>query len=433
MKIVHIVPGSGGTFYCQNCLRDTALVRALRNEGHDVLLTPLYLPLFADDAALAEEVPVFFGGINVYLQQRFPIFRKTPAWLDRLFDASWMLRLAAKQESSTSAEDLGPMTLSMLEGDAGNQSKEVARLVQWLKEQEKPDAVHLSNALLLGLAPQLKAGLNCPVVCTLQDEDTWIDAMPADEGAACWQAMAKAGESVDAFVSVSQWYADKVREKMEIPPEKLKVIHLGVDNDASQSRDLPFDPPVIGYLSRLAPAQGLDLLVDAFIALKKRPEFAKLRLRATGGITAAHRKFIESLKKKLRKENCLGDVEFLEDFGKEERRKFLQSLTLLSVPAPAGEAFGAFILEALANGVPVVQPDAGAFPEVVQETGGGIIYDPREADAYEAALASLLSDPEKAGALGDTGRQAVENRFNIDTMARNLALLYQECLDKAAD
>ncbi|NLN94301.1 MAG: glycosyltransferase [Candidatus Hydrogenedens sp.] len=433
MKIVHIVPGSGGTFYCQNCLRDTAIVRALREEGHDVLLTPMYLPLFADDATLAEEVPVFFGGINVYLQQRFPIFRKTPAWLDRLFDASWLLRMAAKQESSTSARDLGPMTLSMLQGDAGNQSKEVARLIHWLKEQEKPDAVHLSNALLLGLAPQLKAGLDCPVFCTLQDEDTWVDVMPADEGEACWQAMARAGESVDAFVAVSQWYADKVREKMAIPPEKLKMIYLGVDNDTSQAAELPFDPPVIGYLSRLAPGQGLDLLIDAFIALKKKPEFATLRLRATGGITSAYRKFIEDMKKKLRRENMLDDVDFLEDFGKEERRKFLRSLTLLSVPAPEGEAFGAFILEALANGVPVVQPAAGAFPEVVQETGGGIIYDPQQPGAYEEALASLLSDPEKAIALGETGRNAVESRFNIQTMARSLASLYEECLDRAAD
>jgi glycosyltransferase involved in cell wall biosynthesis len=305
--------------------------------------------------------------------------------------------------------------------------------VEWLKEQEKPDAVHLSNALLLGLAPQLKAGLNCSVICTLQDEDTWIDAMPAHEGEACWQAMAQAGESVDAFVSVSQWYADKIKDKMHIPDEKLKVIHLGVDNDASQPGTLPFDPPVIGYLSRLAPAQGLDRLVDAFIALKQRPEFFNLRLKATGGITAAYRSYIKKLQKKLKRNNMLDHVEFLEDFGKEERRRFLRSITLMSVPAPDGEAFGAFMLEALANGVPVVQPEAGACPEVVQESGGGITYNQETPGAYEEALASLLSDPGKATALGEAGRQSVLNRFNIKVMARQLAALYQECQDNSID
>ncbi|HPX86761.1 MAG TPA: glycosyltransferase family 4 protein [Candidatus Hydrogenedentes bacterium] len=430
MKIVHIVPGSGGTFYCQNCLRDTALVRALRAQGHDVMLTPLYLPLFADDAALAEEVPVFFGGINVYLQQRFPFFRKTPAWLDRLFDASWLLRLAARQESSTSARDLGAMTLSMLQGKTGNQAKEVARLVDWLKDQEKPDVVHLSNALLLGLAPQLREELDCPVLCTLQDEDTWMEAMRPDEAEACWNAMREAGESVDLFIAVSQWYADKIQKAMRIPAARLKVVHLGVENEIFQPDALPFDPPVIGYLSRLAPGQGLDRLIDAFIALKKQSEFHRLRLRATGGITAAHKPFIQAMRQKLEAAGCLDDVEFLEDFGKAEREAFLRSISLLSVPAPGGEAFGAFILEAHANGVPVVQPAEGAFPEVVALTGGGILYDPAQPGAYEEALAELLSRPDYAASLGETGRRAVEKRFNIRVMADQLAAHYQECTEK---
>ena len=157
MKIVHIVPGSGGTFYCENCMRDNALVKALRRMGHDVVMVPLYLPMFADDPELSEDVPVFFGGINVYLQQKLALFRKTPRWLDRLADARWILELAARKAGTTRAAGLGDMTLSMLRGADGNQAKELDRLIKWLAENERPDIVHLSNALLIGLARRIRA------------------------------------------------------------------------------------------------------------------------------------------------------------------------------------------------------------------------------------------------------------------------------------
>jgi len=78
MKIVHIVPGSGGTFYCQNCLRDNALVKALRAQGHDVVMVPLYLPMFADEPGISGEAPVFYGAISLYLRQRLPFCESLP-------------------------------------------------------------------------------------------------------------------------------------------------------------------------------------------------------------------------------------------------------------------------------------------------------------------------------------------------------------------
>ena len=183
MKVVHIVPGSGGTFYCQNCMRDGALVQELRKQGIDVVMVPMYLPMFTDGDSIEDDTPVFFGGINVWLQQQVPFFRKTPRWLDQWLDSKWMLKRAAKMEGTTSAAELGPMTLSMLNGTYGNQRKEVVRLMKWLTDHEKPDAIHLSNALLIGLAAPIKAALNVPVFCSLQDEDWWLDEInpPCDK------------------------------------------------------------------------------------------------------------------------------------------------------------------------------------------------------------------------------------------------------------
>ena len=424
MRIVHIVPGSGGTFYCENCLRDAALVQALRALGHDVVMVPLYLPMFVDAAGIEGDVPVFFGGINVFLQQQFSLFRKTPRWLDRLFDTPWMLKRAAAREGSTHAADLGPMTLSMLQGRDGRQQKELARLVAWLRDHERPDLVHISNALLLGLAGAFKDALGVPVLCSLQDEDTWLDAMGEPYASLCWQAMADAARHVDAFVSVSEWYAGQMCTRMELAREQISVIPLGITIEGNEPAAEEHRPPVLGYLSRLSECQGLDRLAGAFIRLKETPELRGLRFRATGGITPADEQLIKGLWKKFRRSGVDGDVEFVPGFQKEARHEFLKSLSVLSVPVPKGEAFGTFILEALAHGVPVVQPAVGAFPEVIEATGGGLTYDPHEEGALEKALSQLLLDPARARALGEKGQAIVREHFTIGGMAAKLLDLY---------
>jgi glycosyltransferase involved in cell wall biosynthesis len=425
MKVVQIIPGTGGTFYCQNCLRDSALMRGLQHRGVDVLMVPLYLPLIVDAEELADDVPVFFGGINVYLQQQFGLFRHTPRWVDRFFDSPWMLRQAAAREGTTSAADLGPMTLSMLQGRDGKQRKEVDRLTAWLTEHKRPDIVHISNSLLLGVASEIKRALNVPIVCSLQDEDTWLDAMTDPWAARCWEAMSERGRDVDMFLAVSKWYADKMKQRMNVPDERMTVVPVGIELDDGKPAPEPVGPPTIGYLSRMSRCLGLGVLADAFIELKRDPRFKDLRLRAIGGHTAEDESFLAELRERLQREGVDGDVEFLVDFEKSKRRDFLQSLFVLSVPAPEGEAFGVFILEALAAGVPVVQPDVGAFPEVVEATGGGVVYDAQEENGLAKALASLLEDPAHARELGARGRANVLESYSIDKMTERTLAIYE--------
>ncbi len=425
MRIAFIVPGTGGTFYCQNCVRDTALVRALSARGHDVVMLPLYLPLLSDAGDLAAGAPVFFGGINAYLQQRFEVFRRTPRWFDRLLDATWMLRRAARREGTVSAAKLGPMTLSMLEGPQGNQSKELDRLVAWARGQQRPDVIHISNALLLGLVGELKRALDVPIVCSLQDEDTWLDAMETPYNSRCWEAMAERASDVDAFVAVSRWYADQMTERMSVPRDRMAVVPLAVDLGVVEPGPLPFDPPVIGYLSRMSESQGLGLLVDALIELKQDPRLRDLRFKATGGMVGPDKAFVAGLKRKLKRHGMQGAAEFLPDFGQPERREFLKSVSVLSVPAVRGEAFGGFILEALAFGVPVVQPSAGAFPELVKDTGGGLLYELEEENGLKKALMTLLLDPAYSKELGQQGRETVVARYGIDRMVSDMLAVYR--------
>jgi len=425
MRVCYLVPGSGGTFYCQNCLRDYALVRALRRQHHDAILLPLYLPAFGDDVDVNTNTPVFFGGINVYLQQHLSFFRKTPRWLDRLFDSRWLLKAASTREGSTNAADLGPMTLSMLEGRNGNQRKELDRLIKWLKGQDRPDVVHISNALLLGLVPGIKHALGIPIVCSLQDEEPWVDGMPDAYARLCWEAIARNAAHVDQFVATSAWYAGRMSKRLNIPQDRIAVVPLGIDTNDFSPADTPPTVPTLGFLSRLSESLGFELLVDAFIALKQDPALKDLRLRATGGCTAADRPFVNSLRHKLHKHGIANAFDFVPDFQRTDRREFLRTLSVLCTPVPNGEAFGIQLIEAMASGVPVVQPRAGAYPEIIDATGGGILYDPAEDGALVEALRSLLRDPERARALGQRGRTAVLERFDIAREVRDMLSVYE--------
>lgn len=425
MNIVYLAPGTGGTFYCQNCMRDVALAKALKRQGHQLTMVPVYLPILIDAGELTKDAPVFFGGINVYLQQLSKLFRKTPRWLDQFFDVPWMLRIAARREGSTEAAGLGPLTLSMLEGSHGNQKKEFYRLLDWLVEHEKPDVIHISNSLLIGLAKELKERVGVPVVCSLQDEENWLDdiAPPYDEQ--CWQAMSQRANEVDAFISVSEWYGGEMTRRMKLNGRPMHVVPLGVEVDSRDPVELSFDPPVIGYLSKMCESLGLGLLVDAFIELKRNPALSHLKLRATGGQHGPDMAFVQSLRRKLDAAGVLDDVEFIEGFDIQTRREFLRSLTVLSVPAARGEAFGLYIIEALMEGVPVVQPRAGGYPEVVEATNGGVLYDPQDPRGLVKALENVLLDPEPTRRLARTGRDSVLTKFDVDTMARGIAAVYE--------
>jgi len=425
VKVIYLAPGTGGTFYCQNCVRDTTLVRALRLHGHDVTLVPVYLPILLDAADVTGDVPVFFGGINVYLQQKLRLFRRTPRWLDKLFDAGPLLRMAAAHEGATEAAHLGSMTLSVLKGEEGNQKKELDRLLDWLEQHERPDLIHISNALLLGLARGLKQRLGIPIVCSLQDEENWINEMRPPHDQLCWEAMSVRAADVDLFVAVSDWYGREMCHRMRLDASRMRVVPPGIELDEREPAPLSFDPPVIGFLSKMGESLGLGTLVDAFIALKLQPGLAALKLRATGGQHGPDAAFIRGLHKKLKAKGMDSDVEFIAGFDLKTRRAFLRSLTVLSVPAKMGEAFGLHIIEALTEGVPVVQPRAGAYPEVIERTGGGVLYDPDAPDGLADALASLLLDPARARGLGRQGREAVIRDYTVTRMAREMADLYE--------
>lgn len=427
MNIVHIIPGSGGSFYCGNCLRDSKYVEALRTLGHNVIKVPMYLPLFADEHDL-KDIPVFYGAISIYLKQLYPIFRKAPRWFDKILNSGPVLKLAAGMAGSTRAKGLEEMTISMLLGEEGKQREDLEHMADWIAENCNPEIIHLSNALLLGLAHKLKERTNVPVICSLQDEDVWVDVMTPASRDEVWKLMHEKSQYVDLFVSVSNYYASVAMGKMKIPAEKMETLHLGVDplsflgiHKLSKERN-------IGYLSRLNYDNGLDILVDAFIILKKQKGFEDVKLVLTGGSTGDDTQFINNLKKKLKKENRIQDIDFCEDFVCEDRTNFFKKISVLSVPVRLGEAFGMYLLESMAAGVPVVQPALGAFPEIIELSGGGVIYEPNTPEKLAQALEGILNDRELLIEKSTNAYQGIVKHFDIKVQAEKLVKLYEKTI-----
>jgi len=426
MRIIHIIPGSGGTFYCQNCMRDNELIKTLKDLNNDVWMVPLYLPLSVETTGVIGDTPVFYGAINIYLKEKLPFYRYAPVWLEKIFDSELFLKLAAKKSGSTRATGLEEMTLSMLDGEEGRQATELDHLIHFLKTDIKPDVVHLSNALLLGLARRLKNDLNIPVVCSLQDENEWIDPMRAEYREIVWTKMSERAKDVDAFIAASKYYATRSQDMMNIPGEKINVVYGGIDLNNYEQAPHSFKPPVIGYLCRMSEYFGLGIIVEAFIQLKQSNKYPDLKLSLMGGYTGDDKPFVKMMIKNLKKAGVIEDVKVYDSFDIEHRLEFLQSLSILSVPVPGGEAFGAYQVEALASGVPIVEPNVGGYPEFVEATGGGILYEPNDPENLAKALASLLDDPDKIRELGKKGREVVMEKYSMQNMANNILDVYKK-------
>ncbi len=437
MKIVQITPGAGG-MYCGGCFHDNALVAALRKLGHDTLMVPLYLPLTLDEPDQSAGTPVFFGGLSVYLEHHSALFRHAPPWVRQLLTMRPLLKWAAGKAAKTRPQDVGDLPLSMLRGEQGHQARELDELIGWLKTQHPPDIVCLSNALLAGLARRLKADLRVPVVCWLQGEDSFLDELPVSHRDTTWRVLAERVVEIDRFIAPSHYYANHMAERLELPGWQICVVPNGINLDGfeitrnSKLEIGPLAPPVLGYFARMCPAKGLDALVTAYLQLKKLPGLEKTRLHIGGGCGPNDEPFVAKQRQRLAAAGVAGDVQFFPNVDRAGKVEFFHSLSVFSVPALYGEAFGLYVIEALAAGVPVVQPRHASFPELIEATGGGVLCEPGDPTALAGALALLLANPARARELGQRGQQAVREKFTAERMAKNVVKVCEEVTARKA-
>ena len=415
MRVVYITAGAGGR-YCGACFRDNTLASDLLARGHDVELVPLYTPTVTDEPNVSLGT-TFFGGVNVYLQQRFSLFRSTPWFLDRILDSSWLLNSAGRWGTRTDPGELGETAVSVLRGESGFQRKELEKLLSWLRSRPRPDLVHLGNSLLSGLAPAVRQALSSPVCCTLQGEDLFLEALKEPYRSQARERIRANAEFIDQFHAVSRYHARAMRDYLELPGSKVGVIPSGIHVDDFQPRDsAPSRPFTVGYLARIAPEKGLHLLCEAYRGVARESGPGRTRLLVAGDPATDHSGYLRGIRKRMRRWGLEDSFQYRGSLSRAEKIRFLQELDVLSVPTCYDEPRGLYTLEAQACGVPVVQPRRGVFPEIIAATGGGLLVEPDDSADLARGILELQRDPERTAVLGRRGREGVRAHYDARRM-----------------
>lgn len=426
LKIVYLTAGAGG-MYCGSCLRDNALVAGLQDLGWDATLLPLYTPIRVDDDDHSID-HIFFGGINVYLQQKIPLFRHLPKFFDRWLDNPRLIQRVAAKSMSMNPKDLGAMTLSMVKGEDGFQKREVDKLVTWFREVAKPDLICLTNLLVGGSIPALKRELNdVPIVVTLQGDDLFLDELQEPWRKQVLSEMRKLASQADGFITFSQYYRDAMIELLEIPAEKFHLTPLGINvsefDEVWAFRKQEANKNTIGYFARICPEKGFDLLIDAFLILaKNHPDVV---LKAGGWLSEKDQPFLAEQINKIRAAGLEDRFDYIGSPDGEGKKAFLKKIDLFCVPARFLEPKGLYLLEAMACGIPVVAPDKGAFPEIVNASGAGVLFEGENITDLAEKLAAFFENEIANKSQGENGRKWVAENNDQAAMAKGTAKVFQ--------
>ena len=429
MKILQITAGAAG-MYCGSCTRDNALARELLARGHDVTLVPVYTPTRPDEPNVSRD-RVLFGGISVYLQQHVPLFRRTPRLLDRLWDSPRIIGAFASRAISTDARMLGDLTISMLQGERGVLRKEFDKLIDWIREEPLPEIINLPNSLLIALAAPLKRVFQRPVCCTLQGEELFLDELVAPFRERARTLIREQTRAIDRFVAVSDYCAAFMSSYLAIPASQISVVPLGINMEGYEKAQAGSQGVfTVGYFARIAPEKGLQLLAEAYVRLRQRTAATPMRLEVGGYLPRANQSYLDNARRTLEAAGCGREFSYRGELDRAGKIAFLRQLDVLSVPATYDEPKGMFLLEAMASGVPVVQPRRGAFVEVVERTGGGLLVAPDDADALAEGLHAVWNSAANRSTMAARAFDGVRTHYSVSHSADRLLDVYASVLSR---
>jgi len=414
--------------YCGSCMHDNTLARALMDLGHEVSLIPCYTPIRVDERDVSGR-RVFLGGINVYLDAMVPGWSRLPRPLKGWLDSEPVLKLVSRFAISSSGQKLGRLTVSLLKGDLGPQRREIEEFVEFVGRELRPDIVCFSNALLAGALPTLKRTYSGPVCCLLQGDDIFLEDLVSPWREQALDLVSGHARAFDGFLVHSDYYRGFMSRYLRLPADRFHVTPLGIDLAGHDGVPRPAtDPFTIGYFARICPEKGLQNLVAAFRILHARQPAT--RLVAGGFLGARDQKFFRDL---MRSTADLGDAFHYVGSppGHVDKVALLKSFDVLSVPTDYHEPKGLYVLEALANGVPVVQPAHGAFPELLEATNGGLLVKPGDPHDLARGLEELILNPRLRSNLAARGRESVHSRFDPRTMAESTAAVFARILENS--
>ena len=429
MRIAYIAAGAAGMI-CGSCIHDNTLAAAMMRQGHEVTLMPTYTPIRTDETDVSVD-KVFFGGMNVYLQQKSALFRRAPNFIRNWLDSPRLLNWVSRFSSATNAQDLGALTVSTLKGEEGYQRAELEKMVEWLQIEPKPEIVQLTNSMFVGFARLIKEKVGVPVLCAVQGEDIFLEDLVEPYRSEAAKLIQQRAQDVDGFIAPCDYYADYMSETLNVPRDRFHVVPLGLylEGHGEGEPPSPDDPFTVLYLARVCPEKGFHLLADAFIALSEQLGNDQIRLRAAGYLGQRDADYFQEQTKRIQNAGLGESFEWHGEATRAEKIRLLRSAHVLCVPSTYRDPKGLYALEAMANGTPAALPNHGAFPEMIDATGGGLLFEPNSAEAAAETLLRLRNEPDLRKQLGQNGAEAVRERLNDEIMARSTIQVYQKYAD----
>jgi len=313
---------------------------------------------------------------------------------------------------------LGEMTVSVLKGEGGFQRKEIDKFIDWVKHEAPPDVVSLPYTLLLGLAQPIKHALNAPILCTLQGEDLFLDNLQEPYRTESLNLIRDHLPYVDQFLSVSDYYADFMPGYLGIPREKIRVVPIGINPEGFELRYADRGGPfTVGFFGRIAPEKGLHVLAEAYIIARQSGDLPEARLEAAGYMAPDSKPYLEAIQKRLHDSGLGNEFHYRGVLERADKIAFLRGLDIMSMPATYDEPKGVSLLEAMACGVPLVQPRRGSFTEIIERTGGGLLVQPDDPQSLANGLLQIARDPNLATDLSANGFRGVREHYTAAHMA----------------
>ncbi|MDB5390369.1 MAG: hypothetical protein JWM11_6015 [Planctomycetaceae bacterium] len=422
---IAIVTAGGAGMYCGSCMHDNTWARGLMDSGEQVTLIPTYTPIRVDEEN-ASSRRVFLGGLNVYLRTRSALWRSLPRWMTGWVDHPAVIKFATGFGVSSDAKELGELTDAMLAAESGPQKEQYQELSQYITTELRPDVIVFSNALLGGALPSLRRQFAGPILCTLQGDDIFLDGLIEPFKSKVMTKLKTLVADFDGYITHSRYYREHMSKYLGIPLEKFRQLPLSIDlrGHTGTPGIREGQPFTVGYFARICPEKGLHQLIEAFRILHR--QYPEARLKAGGYLGQRDIKYFEQIQRETR--DLGAAFEYIGSPDRDGKQAFFQSIDVLSIPTVYQEPKGLSVLEALANGIPVVLPRHGAFPEMIEATGGGELVHPGAPEALATAITELLVNPERRLELGRRGRDAVHRQFHPQVLASQTLQLFQAAL-----
>ncbi len=445
MRVLHLIAGAGG-MYCGSCISGNALVRALRASGIETFLLPLYSPLRTDEPDQSEP-QVALVGVNLYLSLRFPRLR-LPRFVRRWLDRPAVLAWAGRRGETTNLESLGPMCEAMLDGRFVSDSGLFDEALDWIRSEARPDLIHLNNALLLGLAPHLKSRLGAPVVASLSGEDVFWRRLPEPYQRRTKDLLRLRCGDCDGLAAMNEFYAGFFADEIGIQREGIEVIPPGVSVEqftpsaTAALADTPSELAArrrlnIGFLSRICRDKGLHALIEAAGRILDRATRANnpadWRIACAGYLSPAEGAYWKQCLRQIEQWGLTDRFAHRGELDLSGKAAFLRNLDVFCLPSMFPESKGLPVLEAWAAGVPAVLPAHGAFVEMVEASGGGLLFAPGDANALAACLDRLMTDAHLRQECGRKARDWMLRNHALSAWAARTIEWYHRVLNRNRD